>query len=94
MAQANEMASALAASEKVSIEDLQRNATSKQYNMVITFKVTEANGDKPFYDAESHWSGVQYAIVVQTEALMVELLGKFQQLGAVIATGGTTPAPK
>jgi len=94
MAQANEFASALAASEKVSIDDLQRNATSKQYNMVVSFKVTEANGDKPFYDGESHWSGVQYAVVVQTEALMIELLGKFQALGAAIATGGAAPAPK
>jgi len=94
MVPANDMVQVLAASEKVSIDDLQKNATSKQYNMVITFKVTEANGDKPFYDANSNWSGVQYAIVIATEQLMIELLQKFQQLGATIATGGQAPAPK
>ena len=91
MAQANEMVNALAASEKVSVDDLQRNATSKQYNMAVTFAVTEANGDKVFYNAESRWSGVQYAIVVATEQAMIDLLQKFQQLGATIATGGTPP---
>src|SRR5262245_28571484 len=67
---------------------LQRNANNKQYNMTLQFTVTEANGEKPFFDSgELKWSGVTYGVVVTTEFLLLKLLGDFNELGQAIAIG-------
>lgn len=74
------------------LKDAQRNAFSKQYNMVLNFTITETDGDKPFFSSgDLTWSGVPYGIVVATEKLLVELLDKFTNLGGAVATGGTPP---
>src|SRR5262245_62883410 len=99
MAQApttNPFVQAVAAAEGVTPEEvlkaLQKRATSKQYNMSVIFKITETGtSGKDFYDGSSTWSGVPYAIVVVTEAMMIEMLKKFNELGGAVATG--TPPP-
>ena len=86
----NFVADALAAGG-VPIEAAQANAQRKQYDMVISMKITETGTSKSFYDASSNWTAVPYGVVVVTQKALVELLGKFTDLGAAIASGSTTP---
>ena len=88
MAQAEKsLAKQLEESQDVTIDDIHDVSTGKQYNMSLVFKVVETINDKPFFDSSVAWSGVQYAIVVATEAELVKLLDKFVELGGTVAQG-------
>lgn len=74
--------------ESGALEQAQRNALGKQYNMSIRMVVTETSGNKPFFDSgDVTWSGVPYPIVVITEKALVALLEQFTDLGASVGTG-------
>lgn len=88
MPEANPLVDAAKAGSPDAIKDAQRNAQSKEYNMSLHFVITETANNKAFFDSgELTWTGVPYGIVVATEKLLVGLLEKFTDLGAVVATG-------
>lgn len=75
------------------IEDANETAWGKRYNLkFLGVSITETVGDKQYFDAGSMvWTGVSYGLVVAVEKELAMLIGKFVQLGGVVATGENPP---
>jgi len=78
-------------SDGTKLEDAQKNALSKQYDVSISMKITESGSNKAFFAGGGDYTGLPYPMVVALEQSLVLLQQQLVELGAVISTGGETP---
>jgi len=75
------------------LDDAQKNALSKQYDVVITMKITESGSNKSFFEGGGNYTGLPYPMVVALEQSLVVLQQQLVELGAAISTGGDSVPP-
>jgi hypothetical protein len=75
------------------LDQMHKNALSKQYNISVSVIVTEAVGDKPFWNTAMGWPGSNYGFLVAIQHELKEVVDKALKLGGVVATGEMPPLP-
>jgi len=75
------------------LDEAQKNALAKQYDVVISMKITESGSNKSFFDGGGTYTGLPYPMVVALEQSLVQLQQQLIELGAAISTGGESVPP-